>query len=210
MAGKLVRHAVNLWALAAVLTTGCCHTRCHKASCCTCHHCGFQEGGAPASEKGPQPSYLPARAAANGEPPLSEGSVAAATPASTQARGDLHSKLASASAPAAAFGHAPDYSWISGELWYVPGKNVWRVHYAGPADRDKYGGVMTLSDAGPMADYRIGQLVYVEGRPAEGSGQSGTAVYRVTKLLELVNSDGTQPAGDPAVERVSVREEGAE
>lgn len=204
MAATLLRHAGILWALAAVFTAGCCHSKCQQTSSCQCHHHCPCQAGAAVIEENVQPTYLPPRAAATAEPPLT--AVAEAVPGGPHHRGESRTRLASASTPATAFGHAPDYSWLSGELWYVPGKNCWRVHYAGGGEQDQYGGVMTLSDAGPMADYRIGQLVYVEGKPAEGSARSGTAVYRVTKMLELATSNG-HDSTDPSVERVSGREE---
>jgi hypothetical protein len=80
-----------------------------------------------------------------------------------------------------AFGHAPDYSWLVGSLDYVKSRQAWCLRYASVDEDDRYGGTVTLVDAGPMTGYRSGQLVRVTGemvdRPVPG--------YRVRALAPL-------------------------
>jgi hypothetical protein len=132
---------------------------------------------------------------ASAEPPLDTSESAAPETQQVALKPEPHHKPAVNRAASPAFGHAPDYSWVTGELWYVPGKNVWRVHF-GNGREDRYGGVMTLSDTGPMSEYRIGQLVYVEGRPVEDGSRNASGIYRVTRVLELANPEGNAQAAD--------------
>jgi hypothetical protein len=80
-----------------------------------------------------------------------------------------------------AFGHAPDYSWLVGALDYVKSRDAWCLRYASVDEDDRYGGTFALVNPGPMAAYRSGQLVRVQGemvdQPAPG--------YRVRALTPL-------------------------
>jgi hypothetical protein len=192
------------WALqgaviGSLALAGCNHCHCQKSSCCRSESGAPVITSVPASPKAPQGDYLPAKGEVTAqEPPLSEGVVVRAELSQKKP----HDK--SSSGPA--FGHAEDYSWVTGELWYVPGKNVWRVHYGSGKDNDRYGGTMTLSDTGPMSEYRIGQLVYVEGRPVDASSKASNGIYRVTKILELADPDA-KDSESGAIERASARHE---
>jgi hypothetical protein len=191
------------WALqgaviGSLVLAGCNHCNCQKSTCCHSESSKPVITPAPAKPKEPQADYLPAKGeAAAQEPPLSEGVVV---------RAEL-SKKKSPEKPSSgpAFGHAVDYSWVTGELWYVPGKNVWRVHYGSGKDNDRYGGTMTLSDTGPMSEYRIGELVYIEGRPVDANAKAANGIYRVSKILELADSDKESESGD--IERAGARHE---
>jgi hypothetical protein len=83
------------------------------------------------------------------------------------------------------FAHAPDYSWVTGELWYVPSKNCWRIHYASAREDEKFGGTLTLVNPGTMTDFRIGQVVYIEGAPLAPVGASSGPLYQVNKVMEV-------------------------
>jgi hypothetical protein len=64
----------------------------------------------------------------------------------------------------AGFGHAPDYSWVTGELEHIRARNVWRLRYA-PADQeDRFGGTVLLVGDGLPAERKNGQIVRVEGQ----------------------------------------------
>jgi hypothetical protein len=58
------------------------------------------------------------------------------------------------------FTHAPDYSWLVGELRYVPDRNVWTVCFA---SGDEKIDTVTLVAPGPLTGMTSGQLVRVEG-----------------------------------------------
>lgn len=83
------------------------------------------------------------------------------------------------------FAHAPDYSWLQGELQSIPEGKGWRVRYASVDEHDPYGGTLTLYGAGPlMADYKSGQIVRVEGY----LGQSDQGVKFQTNHIQQVGN----------------------
>ncbi len=57
--------------------------------------------------------------------------------------------------------HAQDYSWLVGELRYVPERNVWTVRFT--SEEEKFNTV-TLLGPGPLTGLTSGQLVRVEGK----------------------------------------------
>ena len=83
------------------------------------------------------------------------------------------------------YDHAPDYSWLTGELQYVHSRQIWRVRYAGVDQDDRYGGGMTLVDTGSMSQYKDGQMVRVDGHPSGADSQEG--VYKVRNIQVLAN-----------------------
>ncbi len=77
-----------------------------------------------------------------------------------------------------AFAHAPDMSWLVGELREI-GPGVWCVRFASVDDeRD----TVTLVDAPPMVNLRSGQVVRVEGQLADPSSRDVKPAYRVTAI----------------------------
>lgn len=88
-----------------------------------------------------------------------------------------------------AFGHAPDYTWIVGELQYLHVRNAWRVRYASVDEEDRYGGSVTLVETGSMDKYpKSGQIVRVQG--------------------QLINADSKEPS--PAFRVISIRNQDAQ
>jgi hypothetical protein len=81
------------------------------------------------------------------------------------------------------YAHAPDYSWIAGELQYLHSRKVWRLRYASVDEEDRYGGGMTLIEAGPMTEFKEGQMVRVEGQLADVT--SHESEYRVKHIEPL-------------------------
>jgi hypothetical protein len=81
------------------------------------------------------------------------------------------------------FAHAADYSSVTGELQYIHSRNQWRVRYASVDEDDKYGGGLTLVNAGPMTEYHDGMLVKVDGQIADADAKEGT--YRVRSIQVL-------------------------
>lgn len=77
-----------------------------------------------------------------------------------------------------AFAHAPDYSWLVGELRSM-GPGVWSVRFASvDEDRD----TVVLVDAPPIIDLKPGQLVHVEGQLVDPTTRDAPAEYRVTAI----------------------------
>src|SRR5262249_38387188 len=62
------------------------------------------------------------------------------------------------------YAHAPDYSWLTGELQYVAVRNAWRLRYAPGDEDDRYGGTVTLVEPGTLRDADNGKRVRVEGQ----------------------------------------------
>jgi hypothetical protein len=85
----------------------------------------------------------------------------------------------------ACFAHAPDYSWVQGELVHLHSHNCWRIRYASVDEDDKYGGGVNLIETGPMDNFHDGQLVRIEGRPADLDNKESE--YRVNSIHILPN-----------------------
>jgi hypothetical protein len=83
------------------------------------------------------------------------------------------------------FAHAPDYSWVQGELVHLHSHNVWRIRYASVDEEDKYGGGVNLIETGSMDNFQDGQLVRIEGRPADPDNKESE--YRVNSIHALPN-----------------------
>ena len=171
--------------LASVLTAGCQHgpTQC----CCRTPTCHCNDHEAMAKVEPPQADYLPAPDPefAKSAPPDTPNEhvkiqLLGRTGEAHGSRGPQTESVADA-----CLGHAEDYSWIAGELWYSPDDGGWQVHYAGQKE-DKYGGVLTLTAVGPRNKYKIGQAVYIEGHAIDGSSNVDRAVYQVKKILKQV------------------------
>jgi hypothetical protein len=65
-------------------------------------------------------------------------------------------------------GHADDYSWVTGQLYYVHSSGgLWVVRYATVDTEDKYGGSVVLAPAVNMKNFREGDLVSVAGGIAD-------------------------------------------
>src|SRR5262249_2401425 len=59
------------------------------------------------------------------------------------------------------FKHAPDYSWLVGQLHHSKSENCWRLRYASLDENDPYDGEVTLTDCDAMKDLHDGQAVKV-------------------------------------------------
>jgi len=85
------------------------------------------------------------------------------------------------------FAHAEDYSWVVGELSYLPHKNQWRVRYTSIDDEDRYGGSVTLDASHMMDGYKTGQLVRVKGEMVDKDSREPAPKYRVNDVEEFVS-----------------------
>jgi hypothetical protein len=83
------------------------------------------------------------------------------------------------------YGHAEDYSWIKGELQFGHARNAWRVRFASIDEEDRYGGSVTLTEEGPMEEYKDGQLVHIEGRLVDPESRDPSPEYRVRAIMPL-------------------------
>jgi hypothetical protein len=87
--------------------------------------------------------------------------------------------------PQIGYGHAPDYSWLTGELQYVHVRNAWRVRFASVDEEDRYGGSVTLVELGSTDKLANGQFVRVEGSLVHPDSQEPSPAYRVSSLKEM-------------------------
>ncbi len=61
-------------------------------------------------------------------------------------------------------GNAADYSWITGQLFYIHAEGgLWVVRYAPHEKEDRYGGSVVLTPSLAMSSYQEGDLVTVHG-----------------------------------------------
>jgi hypothetical protein len=86
--------------------------------------------------------------------------------------------------PRPGFGHAADYSWVSGELDYLHGKKAWRVRYANLDEEDRYGGsVILVEDEGSsLQRFKAGQMVRIEGHFAKPGESETCPLYRIHSI----------------------------
>jgi hypothetical protein len=80
--------------------------------------------------------------------------------------------------------NADDYSWVTGQLFYIhvhADQGLWLVRYAPVDKEDRYGGSVVLASAASMANFREGDLVTVHGEilnEGRGSRYLGGPLYR--------------------------------
>jgi hypothetical protein len=83
-------------------------------------------------------------------------------------------------------GNAPDYSWVTGQLFYVHADGgLWVVRYAPVDKEDRYGGSVVLGAAASMENFQEGDLVTVHGEilsPARASKYLGGPLYRALEV----------------------------
>jgi hypothetical protein len=85
-------------------------------------------------------------------------------------------------------GFAPDYSWLTGQLFYVHADGgLWVLRYAPLSTEDANGGGVVIARDLPMDSYRDGDLVTVRGAllGQKSSIFLGGPLYR-GKTIELV------------------------
>jgi hypothetical protein len=90
-------------------------------------------------------------------------------------------------------GHEDDYSWVTGQLFYVhTDGGRWVVRYGLPDQVDKYGGSIVLAPTVEMKNFREGDLVCVTGRVVDEGRVSrslGGALYRAETITIVDRSD---------------------
>ena len=91
-------------------------------------------------------------------------------------------------------GHADDYGWVTGQLFYVHvgGEGKWVLRYAGVDEEDRYGGGVVLTTAVSMRNFREGDLVSVTGeilKDGRASKYLGGPLYRATSINMVERSD---------------------
>ena len=86
-------------------------------------------------------------------------------------------------------GRATDYSWVTGQLFFVQANGgLWVLRYAPLSQEDAHGGSVILSRDRQMDSYREGDLVTVRGEILKQKGSlflSGL-LYR-TESIQLID-----------------------
>jgi hypothetical protein len=84
--------------------------------------------------------------------------------------------------------NADDYTWVTGQLFYIhvhADQGLWVVRYAPIDKEDRYGGSIVLAPAAPMGGLREGDLVTVRGEildEGRASRHLGGPLYRATDV----------------------------
>ena len=94
------------------------------------------------------------------------------------------------------FSHAPDHSWLAGQLRFSKSDTCWRLRYASLDENDPYDGEVTLVDYPQLDCLKDGQYVRVSGHIVDpGRKEIGTA-FRVSSMQTIQKSDESVPAGE--------------
>ena len=86
------------------------------------------------------------------------------------------------------FSHAPDYSWLQGQVEYSHFGNSWRLRYSSVDESDSYGGSVTLLDNNLLQNLKDGQYIRVQGHLA-----SDTEVLQTTHFPDRTAGRNISP-----------------
>jgi hypothetical protein len=82
------------------------------------------------------------------------------------------------------FGHAGDYSWLSGQVEKT--HRGWRLRYAWVDEDDPYGGSVSLNDDPTLPAFKDGQMIRVSGHLVDPQNHGPAPAYRV-EGVEAIN-----------------------
>ncbi len=128
----------------------------------------------------PEAASTPAPSATPVMPkPLSQATMAAAAPIR------LHGEKSVAQEDVAMgmmgrYGHAPDYTWLCGEVQHT--RRGWHLRYASMDETDAHGGSVTLADDGQLTDLKDGDIILVKGRLQDPDTRNTAPVYFVSEV----------------------------
>jgi hypothetical protein len=91
------------------------------------------------------------------------------------------------------FGHAPDYSWVSGQVEHSRTAKEWRVRYASVDEVDRFGGRVALVENQHVSYLAEGQYVRVRGHLVNPDDAGGHALYRIESFTVLQDANGAEP-----------------
>jgi hypothetical protein len=87
------------------------------------------------------------------------------------------------------FAHAPDYTWLSGEVEYSRIGKGWRLRYASVDEEDPYGGSVTLTEHTLLHGLKDGQIVRVQGRLSSSTAKGTAPPYLIDSLQPIGPSE---------------------
>ena len=93
------------------------------------------------------------------------------------------------------FSHAPDYSWLAGQLRFSKSNTSWRLRYASLDESDSYDGEVTLIDYPQIDCLRDGQYVRVSGHLIEPDKKELGSHYCVSSMQPIQNTSDPIAAG---------------
>jgi hypothetical protein len=144
----------------------------------------------PAGQGGPVPEENPPLAQT---PPLPER-VADASPRPTFPRAEptttRRSYVDLSAAPC--FSHAPDYSWLVGQVEHSRAAREWRLRYASVDEADRFGGRVVLIENQHVGYLADGQYVQVRGHLVN-TDRSEDARYRIESFEVIHDPNAAQP-----------------
>jgi hypothetical protein len=132
------------------------------AAGCGCHHATCREPCAgTAAVVGSTPAVQPAPLAAQESLDRSESTYQAPRSYQTERR---YNEVP-AEPGGKTYGHADDYTWLIGRLQKISTPTEqWKIRYAPLDEEDQWGGSMVLAPDARLAQYRDGEVVYLEGQ----------------------------------------------
>jgi hypothetical protein len=80
------------------------------------------------------------------------------------------------------FGHAADYSWLSGQVEYSRLSNAWRLRFASVDEDDPYGGSVTLTGEGLVSKFADGARVRVKGYLVNPEDKCPSPTYHINSF----------------------------
>lgn len=108
--------------------------------------------------------------------------VATKTPPAALPR-ELSRELKGTPTRAARYEHAPDFSYVVGELQYIESRRQWRLRYAPHDADDTYGGVVTLRGAEHLVgEFKPGQTVRILGQLVDPDAKRPAPEYQAYHL----------------------------
>jgi hypothetical protein len=93
------------------------------------------------------------------------------------------------------FSHAPDYSWLAGQLRFSKSNTSWRLRYASLDENDPYDGEVTLVDYPQIDCLKDGQYVRVSGHLVDPERKELGSHYRVSSMQPIQNTSDPIAAG---------------
>jgi hypothetical protein len=78
------------------------------------------------------------------------------------------------------YGHAPDYTWLRGEVQST--RRGWHLRYASMDEADPHGGSVMLADNGQLSDLKEGEVFVVKGRLQDPDSHASAPVYMVSEV----------------------------
>ena len=191
MVQSSLRHWLRSLIVATTFVMGCNTCQQHCCRCCHCCHCGEDtkcSGKLPdkvssaRAENKTAPAPLAETKLTLVEKPAEPVATEDAAGPNVEKEPVVKRRSNSDNTANPAFGHAQDYSWVCGELKHYDVSNVWRVRYASVEEEDRYNGSVTLMGAGPMTEFKSGQIVRVCGHLADADSSVPNPVYVVDNI----------------------------